>query len=728
MHVYKYLGPVVLGTAFVLSGCNDEKTTASVDTEAIVSSYVNYTDDDFYKEWQSKNFTKITLNDTSVTTDGEGGVLVDGQVITIKTSGTYVLEGTLSDGNIIVNTEDTGVVRLILNGVNITSKTTAPIYVKQSDKTVLSLEEGTENVLTDAAQYVFEDNTDEPGAAIFSKDDLTINGTGTLTVNANYNDGITGRDQLLVTGGNITVHAADDGIVGRDVFAMRDANITIEAAGDGVKSSNDEDEQKGNIVLESGALTITAAGDGIQAEKALTVIDGEYSINSGGGSPETISTQEMGGGMGGGQRPEMPTGENGQFDPSQMPQGSENGTRPEKPTAENGQFDPSQMPQDNENETRPEIPTGENGEINPTQMAQSANNGQQTETEKSQIGSTSGEQQTTTTEEEDVSSKGIKAGTDLNIIGGTISIDALDDALHSNENLTIQGGDIKVSTGDDGIHADADVAITGGVINIEKSYEGVEGVNITLTDGEVRVVAADDGINVNGGSSEFGMPNGSQDATVTATSAVDSQLLIEGGYLYVDASGDGLDSNSTIKMTAGTVIVYGPTNNGNGSLDYDGTFTIEGGTLIASGSSGMALGVSDSSTQGAIMMTFDEAQQANSTVNIATSDGKSIFTVSPEKQFQSIVISTPDIQQGETYTFSSGGTATGESQDGLYENATYTNGTQSVEYTQESVMTYINKDGITEKQSGGMMGGQRGEGGNMRTRGEHPTNETNTNE
>lgn len=712
MQVYKYLGPVVLGSALVLSGCNDEKTTLSVDTEAIVSSYVNYTNDDFYKEWQSKNFTKITLNDTSVTTDGEGGVLVDGQVITIKTSGTYVLEGTLSDGNIIVNTEDTGVVRLILNGVNITSQTTAPIYIKQSDKTVISLEEGTENVLTDATQYVFEDNSDEPGAAIFSKDDLTINGTGALTVNANYNDGITGRDQLLVTGGNITVHAADDGIVGRDVFAMRDANITVEAAGDGVKSSNDEDEKKGNIVLESGALTITAAGDGIQSEKAITVIDGEYTITSGGGSPETISTQEMGGGMGGGQRPEMPTGENGQFDPSQMPQVSENGTRPEKPSGENGQFDPSQMPQDSEN-----------GEINPTQMAQSASNEQQNQTEQSQNGSTSDEQQTTTTEEDDVSSKGIKAGTALNIIGGSISIDALDDALHSNENLTIQGGDITVSTGDDGIHADADVAITGGVINIEKSYEGVEGINITLTDGEVRVVAADDGINVNGGSSEFGMPNESQNSTATTE---DSQLLIEGGYLYVNANGDGLDSNTTIKMTAGTVIVYGPTNNGNGSLDYDGTFTIEGGTLIASGSSGMALGVSDSSTQGTIMMTFDEAQQANSTVNIATSDGKSIFTVSPEKQFQSIVISTPDLKQGDTYTFSSGGTATGDSQDGLYENATYTNGTLSVEYTQESVMTYINKDGITEKQSGGMMGGPRGEGGNRPARGERPTNDAST--
>ena len=725
MQVYKYLGPVVLGTALVLSGCNDEKTTASVDPDAIVSSYVNYTDDDFYKEWQSKNFTKITLNETSVTTDGEGGVLVDGQVITIKTSGIYVLEGTLADGHIIIDSEDTGVVRLILNGVDITSQTTAPIYVKQSDKTVISLEEGTENVLTDATQYVFDDNSDEPGAAIFSKDDLTINGTGALTVNANYNDGITGRDQLLVTGGNITVHAADDGIVGRDVFAMRDANITVEAAGDGVKSSNDEDEKKGNIVLESGALTISAGGDGIQSEKAITVIDGEYSITSGGGSPETISTQEMGGGMGGGQRPEMPTGENGQFDPSQMPQGNEDGTRPEKPTGENGQFDPSQMPQGNENGTTPELPTDEDGAMNPTQMAVRTNTEQQTQTEQKPNASTSNEEQTTTSVEEDESNKGIKAGTALTIIGGSISIDALDDALHSNEDLAIQGGDITVSTGDDGIHADADVVITGGVIHIEKSYEGVEGVNITLTDGEVRVVAADDGINVNGGSSEFGMPNSSQEATATD---VNSQLLIEGGYLYVDASGDGLDSNTTIHMTGGTVVVYGPTNNGNGPLDYDGTFTIEGGTLIASGSSGMALGVSDSSTQGTVMMTFDEAQQANSTVNITTSDGKSIFTVSPEKQFQSIVISTPDLKQGETYTFSSGGTATGESQNGLYENATYTNGTQSVEYTQESVMTYLNKDGITEKQSGGMMGGPKGQRGNGSTRGERPTNDTNTNE
>ncbi|WP_053583416.1 carbohydrate-binding domain-containing protein [Lysinibacillus contaminans] len=730
MQTYKYLAPVIIGSALVLGGCNEEKTTTSVDTEAIVSSYVNYMDEDFYTAWQSKNFTKVMLNDTSVDVDGGDGVLVDGQVITIKTSGTYVLEGNLSDGNIIIDTEDTGVVRLVLNGANITSKTTAPIYVKQSDKTVISLEDGTENVLTDATQYVYEDNTDDPGAAIFSKDDLTINGPGALTVNANYKDGITGRDQLLVTGGNITIHATDDGIVGRDVFAMRDANITIEAAGDGVKASNDEDADKGNIVLESGTLTVTAEGDGIQAEKVVSVLDGTYSITSGGGSPEKIISQEMGGGMmQGGQRPEMPTGEDGEFDPTQIPQGGEGGTRPEMPTGEDGEFDPTQMPQNGEGGTRPEMPTDENGDIDPSQMAQSAGNQQQAQNEQNQTdssldGEQVSEQQTTTTEEEDVSGKGIKAGTNMQIMGGTIAIDALDDALHSNGDLTIQGGDITVSTGDDGVHADTDVLITGGAVNIEKSYEGIEGVNVTLSDGNVRVIAADDGININGGSSDLGMPGETQSTTTTTS---DSLLLIEGGYLYVNADGDGLDSNSSIKMTAGTVVVYGPTNNGNAPLDYDGTFTIEGGTLIASGSSGMALGLSDSSTQAAIMMTFDETQQAATTVNIANGDGKSIFTIAPEKQFQSIVISTPDLKQGETYTLSSDGTVTGDSQDGLYENATYTNGSQSVEFKQASVMTYINKDGIAEQQSSGMMDGPGG-GGNMPARGERPTNDTNTNE
>ena len=279
-----------------------------------------------------------------------------------------------------------------------------------------------------------------------------------------------------------------------------------------------------------------------------------------------------------------------------------------------------------------------------------------------------------------------------------------------------------ISTGDDGIHADADVVITAGTVRIEKSYEGIEGINITIKDGDIYVKASDDGININGGSSDFGQFGFNPTQTTETeqqTKDSESLLLIEGGYVYVNANGDGLDSNSNIKMTGGTVVVYGPTANMNGTLDYDGTFTIEGGTLIAAGSSGMAMGVSDTSTQNALMMTFTNVQEAGTTVNVTAANGDVLATVAPEKAFQTIVISTPDLAQQQSYTLNFGGTVKGEAKNGVYSQAsTMTGMIGSVEFTLPAqVMTYVNESGITENSGGMMMPGGGGFGGPRGNRG-----------
>lgn len=761
-----------LGAAVIVAGCSN---TSEV-VENITSDYVTYADDDFYTPWQNKNFTKIEMVGDSVSIDGTGGAVFDKGTLEIHTSGTYVLSGTL-EGQIIVNTEDKGTVRLILNGVDITSSTSAAIYVKQADKTVLSLEEGTKNTVTDAQEYVYAEGEDEPKAAIFSKDDLTINGTGSLTVNAQFADGITGRDDVLITGGDINITSADDGLVGRDLLAVRDANIVITSVGDGVKSTNDETEGKGNIVLESGTLTIHSEADGIQAIKELIVVDGEYNITTGGGSPETIATEMMGGGMGmpGGQMPNDFDPDNlpEDFDPSQMPENGGEG-RGEKPT---GNFDPSQMPQQNgqtdntmqqgqgdpSDMSPPQQPQGSqagettqqlNNQSNDTQQQQPNNqtdNAAQQQQPNNQIDNTAQQQQlndqtdgtqqqqmqmpgqgrddqaTEEVDDESVSTKALKAGTAIRIIGGNFTIDSLDDAVHSNGTVTIDGGEFSIATGDDGVHADTDLIINDGNINITKSYEGLEGINVTINDGYIHLTAADDGINVNGGSSDMMggpmMNPGQGQATETAeateatektetTDEEESLLLINGGYVYVNADGDGLDSNSDIKMTGGTVVVYGPTNNGNGALDYDGEFAIEGGTLIAAGSSGMAMGVSDTSTQATIMMTFTNTQEAGTTVYVENSNGEQVVAVAPEKAFQTIVVSSPQLQASETYSLAFGGTTTGEPVDGVFENVTIENSTGTVEFTlPDTVMTYVNESGITE--NGGMMHGGFGGGGGM---------------
>ncbi|QUG42748.1 carbohydrate-binding domain-containing protein [Psychrobacillus sp. INOP01] len=758
--------PLILSVVLIASGCNEKSSTeTSVDTEALISQYVNYDSEDFYTAWEGDVFTKITLNDDATTFDGSGGVIINGQNVEIHTSGTYVLEGSLSDGQIKVNTEDTGNVRLILNGVEITSSTNATIDIEQSDKTIISLEKGTENILTDATSYVYEDEANqEVGAAIFSKDDLIINGTGMLTVNGHYKDGIVSRDDLIITGGTINVTAIDDGVVGRDVFALSNATVNITADGDGVKSSNDEDEDRGNIVLESGYLTVIAQGDGLQAEKEIIVIDGEHSIKTGDGSPEIVSSSESGMGMGmgsgTGNMPEMGAGMSMDFSSmtdDEVEAFVENmesmnfpidiSTEIEGMTTEEireylTKTLESMMPQggggmDRQNPEGSELP--EDGQL-PGVGAD-----QNTPPEKPQNSDSKAPVERNTEEDNNAnasnvdttSQKGIKAGTNLNIVGGTITVDTMDDALHSNGDLTIQGGEETLSTGDDGIHADGNVFIAGGDITILKSLEGIEGTNIEISDGSIHLKAADDGVNVNGGSDMNEMFGGfDQTSTTTETEEIeevdstieDGQLTISGGYLYVDADGDGLDSNTNITMTGGTAIVYGPTEMMNGTLDYDGTFIMQGGTLIASGSAGMPLGVSDGSTQNTIMMTFDETLEANTPVTVTNADGEQIITVAPEKNYQMIVISSPDLDLNEEMTLSHGGTLTGDVVDGVYTNATTTDPTGSVTYSPTAVMTYLNSSGMTEEGSSMMGGGMRdnmqGGGGFGRGQGRQQTETT----
>ncbi|MEI2398319.1 carbohydrate-binding domain-containing protein, partial [Paenibacillus phytohabitans] len=277
-------------------------TSAAVQLASVkLTDLVAFDEDDAETAWTEADSTAVTLAGTSAAVDGAGATAAGGTV-TITEAGTYVLSGTLSDGQIIVDEQAKGTVRLIMNGAQLTESDSAPIYIKEAGKVVITLQEGTENSVTDGAAYVFADAaTDEPGAAIFSKADLTINGTGKLTVTGNYNDGISSKDDLKIMSGTIEVKAADDGIVGKDLIAVQDGTITINAEGDGIKSTNDEEADKGFIAIASGTFDITAGNDGIQAETAAVIDGGTYTLVTGGGSVNAeVKAGEGGMGMGGG--------------------------------------------------------------------------------------------------------------------------------------------------------------------------------------------------------------------------------------------------------------------------------------------------------------------------------------------------------------------------------------------------------------------------------------------
>ena len=639
--IYNKLIAALLCTSFLYSCSKGTTTDTSSETtteqtvsaiigdksiSSVINELVTYEADDSYTDWKDENPKYIKLNGASATVEGSGVEVKDGTV-TITEAGVYVLSGELDDGQIVVDVEDKGTVRLVLNGVEISNSNNAAIYSKNAGKTIVSLGDGTENILTDGKEYKDVSSDDEPSAALFSKDDLTINGTGKLIVNGNYNDGITSKDDLKITGGNIEVTSVDDGIIGRDLLAVKDGNITINASGDGIKATNDEDTSKGLVTIENGTFNIKAESDGIQAETYVLINDGEFNITAGGGSLNgvTKTNNDMG------------------------------------------------------------APTGQKNSA------------------------------ATETEEDTGSTKGIKASGEIGIGGGTFNIDSADDSIHSNNSIVVNGGDLTITSGDDGMHSDTSMVINNGKINITKSYEGIESSDITINDGDINVVASDDGVNVAGGNDGSSM-NGRPGQNNFSSTSSDNKLTINGGYVMINASGDGLDSNGSMYMTGGTVIVSGPTNNGNGSLDYDGTFDMTGGYLIAYGSSGMAQTTSDSSTQNSVIMTYSNTQAAGTMVHLQDSDGNTIATIKPNKAYQSIVISSPQLQKDKTYTLYTGGSATGTEKNGLYTDGKYTDGkytdgTKVVDFSISSSVTWLSESGVTEAKSNQMGPGGDQQGG-----------------
>jgi len=240
--------------------------------------------------WEGDTVTAIILNETSITVSGDGAS-ASGTTATVTAAGTYLVSGTLDNGKIIVDTEDEDAVKLVLNGVNITCSNSAPIFVKSAEKAIVILPSGTTNYLTDGSSYTYSSSDeDEPNAALYSKSDLSISGEGALVVDANYNDGITSKDGLIIASGNISVNSVDDGIRGKDYLIIESGTINVTSGGDGFKSDNDEDDAKGYISIESGTITITAANDGMQATTDLLIADGTFNLTTGGGSSKTISS------------------------------------------------------------------------------------------------------------------------------------------------------------------------------------------------------------------------------------------------------------------------------------------------------------------------------------------------------------------------------------------------------------------------------------------------------
>ena len=274
------------------------------------------------------------------------------------------------------------------------------------------------------------------------------------------------------------------------------------------------------------------------------------------------------------------------------------------------------------------------------------------------------------------------------ITGGEFDITASNDGIHCNEDILISGGNLTISSGDDSVHADDNLQVDGGTIDIKKCCEGLEGVQITLNDGDISIVASDDGINAADGSSSSGMGMGGFGGGQASSSDSSVLLTINGGNIFVNAGGDGLDSNGNIVMNGGNVTVLGPTSDGDTALDFDGAFTINGGVLMAFGSSGM-LETPTSAQNGCCIVTTLGTVSANSAFSLMDSSGNVIMSYTPTKNYASAIVYSSDIKNGSTYTVTAGST------------------TQSITVN-SNVTTNGVSGGFGGGQNGGFGGGQRG--------------------
>lgn len=676
---------------YTAAGCAQTQGTSSsavseVSTEKPLT--VEYTEEDLDAAWSESGSTSITLSGNTATAAGSGAAVKD-STVTISAAGTYVLSGTLTDGQIAVSAGKGDLVRLVLNGVTLSNSTSAPIYSSQAGKTVIVLAEGSKNTVTDATEYKYESaDDDEPDAAIFSKDDLTINGTGSLTVTGNYKNGIGSKDTLKIVSGTISVTAANDGIRGRDAVAVKDGTITVDAKGDAVRSNNDEDTTKGWIAIEGGTFQITSGQDALQAETILQVTGGTFDITAGGGSANAAAHQEQFDGQGGGFGGGRPNG-NGGFQPggdksstsSGTASGAASGTQAERPNV---------------------TPPAESSAGTATKNVAASLSSNTAESQTAQPDQSGSSGTAESTEEDSTSTKALKGGSEVYLSGGTFQIDSADDAVHSNGTVIVAGGNLNISTGDDGMHADDALVIQDGTIEIQKSYEGLEGASVTISGGTIHVTASDDGINAAGGSDD---DTDSRDSFQANDS---NEIRFTGGTVVIDASGDGVDSNGNVVQEGGTVLVNGPVNSGNGALDFGGTYQISGGILVAAGSSGMAQAPDEDSQQNSLTVIFTETQAAGTAVNISDAAGNSILTFAPTKQFQTIVVSAPGLKQGSSYTVSTGGENNDMNEDGYAASGTYSGGTQLTKVTLSGASTVISSTG--EETTLGGMGGMGGGG------------------
>ena len=565
-----------------------ELTESTIDTE--------FTDREKSGSYKVSEAVKITLNKTTATVSGSGAK-ADGSTITITEEGVYIVSGTLEDGQIIVDASDSDKVQIVLDGVNINCETNAAIYVREADKVFITLAENSSNTLGGGNEYTqIDDNTVD--GVIFSKSDLVCNGTGSLTIEADYKHGIVSKDDLVITGGTYKITAADNGITAKDQLKILDGSFDIDAANSAVKAKNADNAELGNIYIAGGIFTIEAEQDGFHATGSIVVDDGTITVNSGDdGFHAELDTIIRGGTI--------------------LVEKSNEGLEGKRVVVNGGDITVNASDDGinaaNSGDDGANAANSGDGGVN---AANSGDDGANA-TNPGANAAGSGDDDSNAASSNNDSSAAVNSGDDSSISGAA---DGKEPPQMPPD--TENGSDMQPSQ-----DFDPENAPSGG--NAPQNFDPGN----APSDGDApQMMQGGPG---GGGNSEL-------------------YIKITGGTLTVSADGDGLDSNGGLLVTGGTTIVYGPTSDGDSALDYDGSAIVSGGILAAIGSAGMVESFDEASTQPVIIYYCTETQSADTTITLTDSDGSALFTVTPEKAYASIVLTCPEMKLDATYTLAAG--------------------------------------------------------------------------
>ena len=567
--------------------------TKIVDEDAEQNSDSSYfTTNDQDGTWDSTGAVRITLTGDGASISGNGAYVYDGNVV-ISEAGRYVFSGSLEDGSIIVDAHDSSKVWILLDGVEISCSDDACIQVDQADKVFLTLAQDSQNILKSGAEYSDTALSDGTDGAIFAHDDLTINGSGSLEVTAQYSHGVSANDDLVITGGNITITAAEDAIHANDSIRIKEAAITVTAGDDGLLTANEV--ENGYLYIESGSLDITAAGDGIHTTGDITVAGGEINISSGDDGIHSDSSVFI---------------QDGTILISDCYEGIE------ALIIDVSGGDVTVVPQDdgfNANGGSSMFGTGGmmGGHMGGGQMREEMTSGA---FEQGQMngGETNGDQNGT-----GGMGRGGKGGR------GRMEMEGMNGEMPTPPDMGSEGMSGEMPTSPD-------------MGSEDKAGEKPAEEKTPADDGSTQSAAAAENeetyISISGGTIKIINETG-RDADGFDSNG---DIKISGGAIYISMLGTG--SNCALDYAS----------------ENGGSAEITGGTIIACGASSMAETFDSTSTQASILYNTSETAEAGTMLTVTDADGSELLSWEVPCSFNSALISCPEMKVGSSYTIQIG--------------------------------------------------------------------------